>query len=80
MRRERISSLAPGPNGNGSEPARVARTTVFLTDALVYNLDLCALRNGKAKGEIVREALAKYLESQGFRPHLIPQIDYRYEP
>jgi hypothetical protein len=47
--------------GNG----RSARTTVFLTDALNFHLDLYSLKTRRPKGQILRDALTQYLTTIG---------------
>ena len=55
------------------------RTTVFLPDALEFNLDLAALRTRRPKAEIIREALAKYLrEELKMEPDKEPEITLSY--
>lgn len=57
---------------------RQARTTVILTESLNLNLDFLALRSRRAKGEIIREALADYVKKQGLVPESVPSIEVSY--
>jgi len=67
MKKEKSSAVEP----NGYKPAR---TTIFLTEALSFNLDLHALEARRPKGEIVRDAIAAYLKKRGCEsPHEIPK-------
>ena len=67
---KRASSAVP--------PERQARTTVILTETLNFNLDLLALRSRRAKGELIREALAEYVKKQGLVPESVPSIEISY--
>lgn len=50
----------------------VRRTTVVLPEALDFNLSFYALMQGRAKGEIVRDALAQYIRAHGLDPDRVP--------
>jgi len=81
MRKEKSSAVAAGSNDFHSlEPgAKIARTTVFLTETLNENLDALALVSGRPKGEIVREALSEFIGKQkGFDPKRKPKIVVSY--
>ena len=49
-------------------PAKVLRTTIFLTDVLDHNLDLLALETGKPKGELIRDGIARVLRDYQYSP------------
>ena len=51
---------------------KLVRTTLFLGDNLSRNLDLLAIQGGKSKGELIREVMADYLRSKGFKPDRRP--------
>ena len=60
----------------------LARTTVFLPATMLRNLDLLALKQGVAKGEIVRRVIADYLRKNGLDPERMPtniKIEHSYE-
>lgn len=67
-------------SADGEGGGKPARTTIFMTEALSFNLDLFALKSGKPKGEIVREAVTQYLEKAGLEPERKPAtLTYSYE-
>lgn len=75
MKRRTQADTDAGDKVEGLRP----RTTVFLPDALEFNLDLAALRTGRPKSEIIRDALAMYLETEfQQKPYLKPEIELKY--
>ncbi|MBI2864494.1 MAG: CopG family transcriptional regulator [Chloroflexi bacterium] len=48
------------------------RTTVVIPDDLASLLDLERRRSNRSVAEIIREALARYLEGEGMEPRRLP--------
>lgn len=64
--------------GNGNGGGGVTRTTVFLPNVLNENLTCLALQNDVPKAEIVRQALAEYMQKKGIKPDKKPKITITY--
>ncbi len=63
----------------GSVDKTDARTTVILPETLGENLELYCLTRRLGKGEVIRKALRKFLEEEGFKPDQHPEVTHRYE-
>ncbi len=61
-RKERAASL-----DSSGGPARVLRTTIFLTDVLDHNLDLLALETGRPKGDLIRDGVSRILRDHQYQ-------------
>jgi len=64
-------------NGNGLAE-EMSRTTLFLTSTQNLNLDVLALRQGRSKGELLREAVAAYLRANDMNPDRRPVVEFSY--
>lgn len=63
MKKESATGLSEEFSRNGG--GKACRTTIFLSESLDFYLDCFALESRRAKGDIVREALAQFLQSAG---------------
>ncbi len=64
MKKERAKALEQKFNRTGE--GRPTRTTIFLSERWQFLLDCYAIESGRPKGEVVREAIQKYLTSKGY--------------
>jgi hypothetical protein len=53
--------------------AKTTRTTLVLPETLDQNLELCAVKFGMPKGEIIKEALSNFLKEKGLQPDRRPK-------
>jgi hypothetical protein len=63
----RTTSAQPANHGG------MARTTAVLPTALNENWEVCALRQGVPKNEVLVKALSEYLSRQGLQPDKRPK-------
>jgi len=62
--------------GTGSE---TARTTIVIPATLDKNIELCRLKLGLSKNDLIKEALANFLRNHNFDPNSNPIIDVSYK-
>lgn len=71
--------VSPRAEATASAPVRpvpaspTSRTTVVLPTALDQNLEVCALRMGVPKNDVIKRAVTEFLVSAGLRPEMTPR-------
>lgn len=68
------------PNGSHSfelptvaTGSRIVRTTIVVSAEIDLNLEICRIKKGCSKNDVVKEALRKYLIDEGFDPTKPPK-------
>jgi hypothetical protein len=72
------SSNGYGIQGNKAGSSAFARTTVVFPPALNANWEAFALQSGRAKNEVLIEALTRYLKQAGLQPDKFPTLKVSY--
>ena len=62
--------------GRKATQIRQKRVALTVPEAVDFNVELCALQEGRVKNEVMVEALRAYLKGKKMEPDLYPTISY----
>lgn len=62
---------------NVSKLRRMKRVALTVPEVLDFNVEICALREGRIKNDVMIEAIRSYLKNRKIEPDIMPTITYQ---